>query len=95
MPVLTASSSFPADDIVAAALRDVVQDRCRVGQVETLTVNDARAVVESKLGLASGCIKEDKRWRELSKDIIRAEFVRATFPPSHLPCSSGRLINRC
>lgn len=74
MPVLTAPSNFPADDIVAVALRNVVQDRCQVGQIETLTINDVRAAVESKLGLASGCIKENKRWRELSKDIIRAEF---------------------
>lgn len=93
MSASPASTVLPPDQVLVAALRKVVQDGFRAGEVDQLSINHVRAAAEAKLGLRRGCLKGDDRWREESKEIIRAEFVRVIpaqgldrHPLTHHPC---------
>lgn len=68
-----------ADKTIAAELTSVVDQIYNGPDRDKLSVNYARELVEAKLGLDEGFLKEGQ-WKARSKEIIRAALVTSQIP---------------
>ena len=71
------SASLPTHAELEQALKNVVHDIYKSGDLENLTVKRVRKAAEENLDLEEGFFKNDKTWKDKSKDVILSEVVRA------------------
>lgn len=69
------SDEEPSRATLEQALRDVVQQVYKTGNLEELTVKRVRIAAEKFLNLKDGFYKSEPTWNQESKRIIRSEVV--------------------
>lgn len=69
------SRELPSDAKIEQAIRRVIVDRYKSGNLEDLTVKRVRKAVEQGLDLPEDHLKTDLKWKEKSKEIILHEVV--------------------
>jgi hypothetical protein len=67
--------SAPSDDTLEKALRDVVADIYKSGNMEELTVKRVRVAAEKALAVEEGFFKGSSIWKSKSDQIIKDEVV--------------------
>lgn len=85
------SDSAPADSAMEEALRSIVQNIYKKGNLEDLTVKRVRAVAEKQLELEKDFFKDHTSWKEKSKTIIQAEVVCAATYEQRVNVSDNNL----
>ena len=69
------SGSQPSDAAIEEALRNVVRNIYRTGNLEELTVKRVRNAAEKRLDLQKDFFKDYPSWKDRSKSIIQIEVV--------------------
>ena len=73
------SAGSPEDQDLEWALRKVVQELYRTGDLENLTVKRGRRAAEERLDLDEGFFRQHETWKDRSKAIIQSEVVSMFF----------------
>lgn len=69
------SMSIPSDAKLERALKDVVREVYKNGDLENLTVKRIRKAVQEKLALEEDFFKKNDHWQQESKSVIQSEVV--------------------